>query len=104
MGALSKICNKTGIKQWTSNKKSQMSPKSLANTGFTNLKSVHLDHKKQIPFWVSAFYYLYKTGLEPEKVLALIKQSSGLFLAKSGEVGTVALATVTEPLVCKAKP
>ena len=104
MGALSKICNKTGIKQWTSNKKSQMSPETLANTGFTNLKSVHLDHKKQIPFRVSAFYYLYKTGLEPEKVLALIKQSGGLFLAKSGEVGTVALATVTEPLVCKAKP
>ena len=104
MGALSKICNKTGIKQWTSNKKCQMSPKTLANTGFTNLKSVHLDHKKQIPFWVSALYYLYKTGLEPEKVLALIKQSGGLFLAKSGEVGTVALATVTEPLVCKAKP
>ena len=77
MGALSKICNKTGIKQWTSNKKSQMSPETLANTGFTNLKSVHLDHKKQIPFWVSAFYYLYKTGLEPEKVLAL---KSGLDL------------------------
>ena len=104
MGALSKICNKTGIKQWTSNKKSQMSPETLTNTEFTNLKSVHLDHKKQIPFWVSALYYLYKTGLEPEKVLALIKQSGGLFLAKSGEVGTVALATVTEPLVCKAKP
>ena len=67
-------------------------------------KSCYLHHKKQIPFWVSAFYYLYKTGLEPEKVLALIKQSGGLFLAKSGEVGTVALATVTEPLVCKAKP
>ena len=42
MGALSKICNKTGIKQWTSNKKSQMSPETLANTEFTNLKSVHL--------------------------------------------------------------
>ena len=43
MGVLSKICNKTGINQWTSNKKSQMSPETLANTGFTNLKSVHLD-------------------------------------------------------------
>lgn len=86
------------------NKKSKNSHESLESTGFANLKFLHLDHKKQIPFWVSALYYLYKTGLEPEKVLALIKQSGGLFLAKSGEVGTVALATVTEPLVCKAKP
>ncbi len=59
--------------------------------------------KKQVPFRVSAFLSLI-TGLEPVKVLALIKQSSGLFLAKSGEVGTVANATVGEPLVCKAKP
>lgn len=53
MGALSKICNKTGIKQWTSNKKSQMSPETLANTEFTNLKSVHLDQQSRWKSFVS---------------------------------------------------
>ena len=62
MGALSKICNKTGIKQWTSNKKSQMSPETLANTEFTNLKSVHLD---QFSRFYNLLYFMSKSPKRP---------------------------------------
>ena len=63
MGALSKICNKTGIKQWTSNKKSQMSPETLANTGVTNLKYVHLDQKTLDSIKLSKVLFYAKNGL-----------------------------------------
>lgn len=51
------VDNKNSINQWTSNKKSQMSPETLANTEFTNLKSVHIDHQRSE---LSDLYFLKK--------------------------------------------